>query len=113
MLNFSTSQTAFTRVTACHVATYYYVSFCYMMLRRYPDAITNFVHVLNMTMRMTRGYHGNARSYQYDQINKMADRMYALVAICNALSPNRVDDNIANIAKERYGEQFAKMSRGG
>lgn len=46
------------------------------------------------------------------QINKTADRMYALFAICNALSPTRVDDNISNIVKERYGEQFGKMSRG-
>lgn len=38
--------------------------------------------------------------------------MYALFAICTALSPTRVDDNISNIVKERYGEQFAKMSRG-
>ncbi|KAF8908097.1 eukaryotic translation initiation factor 3 subunit 6 [Gymnopilus junonius] len=100
----------FTRVTACHVATYYYVGFCYLMLRRYPDAIRTFVTILNFIMRM-RQYH--TRSYQYDQINKTADRMYALFAICSALSPSRFDDNIANIAKERYGEQFAKMSRGG
>lgn len=46
------------------------------------------------------------------QINKTADRMYALLAICSALSPMRVDDNISNIVKERYGEQFTKMSRG-
>ena len=38
--------------------------------------------------------------------------MYALYAICNALSPSRLDDNISNIVKERYGEQFSKMSRG-
>jgi len=39
--------------------------------------------------------------------------MYALFAMCNALSPSRLDDNIANISKERYGEQYAKMARGG
>ncbi|KAG6816006.1 hypothetical protein H0H87_009498 [Tephrocybe sp. NHM501043] len=100
----------FTRVTACHVATYYYVGFCYVMLRRYPDAIRTFVNVLNFIMRM-RQYH--TRSYQYDQISKTADRMYALFAVCNALSPSRLDDNVANISKERYGEQFAKMARGG
>ncbi|KAI0314423.1 RNA polymerase I-associated factor PAF67-domain-containing protein [Amylostereum chailletii] len=99
----------FTRVTACHVATYYYVGFCYVMLRRYPDAIRTFVSILNFILRM-RQYH--TRSYQYDQINKQADRMYALFAICNALSPSRLDDNIANIVKDRYGDQFAKMSRG-
>ncbi|EIN05492.1 eukaryotic translation initiation factor 3 subunit 6 [Punctularia strigosozonata HHB-11173 SS5] len=104
-----TQKSPFTRVTACHVTTYYYVGFCYIMLRRYPDAIRTFVSILNFNMRM-RQYH--TRSYQYDQINKTADRMYALFAVCNALSPSRLDDNIANIAKERYGEQFAKMSRG-
>ncbi|KAI0075616.1 eukaryotic translation initiation factor 3 subunit 6 [Panus rudis PR-1116 ss-1] len=99
----------FTRVTACHVTTYYYVGFCYIMLRRYPDAIRAFVTILNFILRM-RQYH--TRSYQYDQINKTADRMYALFAVCTALSPSRVDDNILNIVKERYGEQLTKMSRG-
>jgi translation initiation factor 3 subunit L len=80
------------------------------MLRRYPDAIRSFVTILNFIMRM-RQYH--TRSYQYDQISKTADRMYALFAICHALSPSRLDDNIANIAKERFSEQYAKMIRGG
>jgi len=96
-------------VTACHVSTYYYVGFCYMMLRRYTDATRTFVSILNLILRM-RQYH--TRSYQYDQINKTADRMYALFAVCNALSPNRLDDNILNIVKERFGEQVTKMSRG-
>ena len=38
--------------------------------------------------------------------------MYALFSICNALSPSRLDDNILNIVKERFGEQVTKMSRG-
>ncbi|ESK85275.1 eukaryotic translation initiation factor 3 subunit 6 [Moniliophthora roreri MCA 2997] len=100
----------FTRVTACHVATYYYVGFCYVMLRRYPDAIRTFVTILNFIQRMKQ-YH--TRSYQYDQISKTADRMYALYAICHALSPSRLDDNITNTAKERYGEQLTRMARGG
>lgn len=102
-------KSSLTRVTACHVSTYYYVGFCYMMLRRYTDATRTFVTILNLILRM-RQYH--TRSYQYDQINKTADRMYALFAICNALSPSRLDDNILNIVKERFGEQVGKMSRG-
>lgn len=39
--------------------------------------------------------------------------MYALFAMCHSLSPSRLDDNIANIAKERYGDQITKMGRGG
>jgi len=97
------------RVTACHVATYYYVGFCYLMLRRYPDAIRTFVTILNFINRM-RQYH--TRSYQYDQVNKTGDRMYALLAVCSALSPSRLDDNIMNTVKEKYGEQYGKMTQG-
>lgn len=110
MENVELSQKApLTRVTACHVSTYYYVGFCYIALRRYPDAIRVFVSILNFILRMRR-YH--TRSYQYDQINKTADRMYALFALCHALSPSRLDDNILNTVKERYGEQITRMSRG-
>ncbi|KAG9094801.1 hypothetical protein FRC06_010475 [Ceratobasidium sp. 370] len=99
----------FTRVTACHVATYYYVGFCYLALRRYSDATRTFNSILNFISRM-RQYH--TRSYQYDQINRTADRMYALLAICNALSPSRLDDAIMTNLKEKYGEQHVKMSKG-
>ncbi|QRV78520.1 eukaryotic translation initiation factor 3 subunit L [Ceratobasidium sp. AG-Ba] len=99
----------FTRVTACHVATYYYVGFCYLALRRYTDATRTFNSILNFISRM-RQYH--TRSYQYDQINRTADRMYALLAMCNALSPSRLDDAIMTNLKEKYGEQHAKMSKG-
>ncbi len=96
-----------------------------MALRRYPDAIRTFVSILNFISRMKQ-YH--TRSYQYDQvgvqsdawifsshhsqINKTADRMYALFAICHALSPGRVDDQVQNAVKEKYGEQLGKMLRG-
>ncbi|KZV98053.1 hypothetical protein EXIGLDRAFT_607459 [Exidia glandulosa HHB12029] len=98
-----------TRVTACHVATYYYVGFCYFVLRRYADATRTFASVLNFIGRM-RQYH--TRSYQYDQINKTADRMYALFALCTALSPSRLDDNVLSGAKERFNDQTARMARG-
>jgi len=99
----------FTRVTACHVATYYYVGFCYMALRRYSDSVRIFASILNFISRM-RQYH--TKSYQYDQINKTGDRMYALLAMCHCLSPSRLEDSIATVIKERFGEQFSKMQLG-
>lgn len=109
MENIELNQKAFfTKVTACHVATYYYVGFSYMALRRYNDAIRTFVSILNFIGRM-RQYH--TRSYQYDQINKTAERMYALFAICNCLSPSKLDDQILNNVKERYADQISKMSQ--
>ncbi|CAG8514598.1 20056_t:CDS:10, partial [Racocetra persica] len=99
----------FARVTACHVTTYYYVGFAYMMMRRYADAIKAFSHILVFIAR-TKMYH--TRSYQFDQINKKGDQMYALLAICIALCPTRLDENIHAHLREKYGEQLSKMQRG-
>lgn len=97
------------RVTACHVTCYYYVAFAYIMLRRYPDAIRCLSHILVFIMRL-RQYH--TRSWQYDQIAKTGDRMYALLAIACALCPTRLDENVQTTMREKYGEQFGRMSRG-
>jgi translation initiation factor 3 subunit L len=99
----------FARVTACHVTTYYYVGFAYMMMRRYADAIKAFSHILVFITR-TKMYH--TRSYQHDQINKKGDQMYALLAICIALCPTRLDENIHPHLREKYGEHLLKMQRG-
>ncbi|KAI8377870.1 RNA polymerase I-associated factor PAF67-domain-containing protein [Radiomyces spectabilis] len=99
----------FARVTACHVTTYYYVGFAYMMMRRYADAIKAFSTILSFIQR-TKQYH--SRSYQYDQITRKGDQMYALLAICIAMSPTRLDENIHSQLREKHGEQLFKMQKG-
>ncbi|SCV69119.1 BQ2448_2139 [Microbotryum intermedium] len=99
----------FTRVTAAHVATYYYVGFSYLMLGRYPDAIRALSHILFFVLRLKHFQRGS----QFDQINKTADRMYALLAICQALCPTKVDEGISTALKDKFGDQHAKMARGG
>jgi len=47
------------------------------------------------------------------QVTKKNDQMYALIAICVALCPTRLDDTIHASLREKYGEQFTKMQRGG
>lgn len=99
----------FTAPTAAHVSTAYHAGVCYLMLRRFTDAARVFTGCLNWVMR-ARQYH--TRSYQYDQINKTADRMYALLALCQTLAPTRLDDNVTNAVREKYGEQMTRMGRG-
>lgn len=100
----------FARVISAHFATYYYVGFSYMMMRRYADAIRMFSHILVYVSR-TKNFQKNAQ--QYDYITKKNDQMYALIAICVAFNPTRLDDTIHTALKEKYGEQFNRMQRGG
>lgn len=54
-----------TGVAACQVSTYYYVSFAYLMMRRYQDAIRTLSSILVYIQR-TKQYH--QRSYQFDEV---------------------------------------------
>lgn len=99
----------FARVMAAHFTTYYYVGFSYMMMRRYADAIRMFSHILVYVSR-TKNFQKNA---QYDSITKKNDQMYALIAICVAFHPTRLDDTIHTALREKYGEQFNRLQRGG
>jgi translation initiation factor 3 subunit L len=99
----------FARVMAAHFTTYYYVGFSYMMMRRYADAIRMFSHILVFVSR-TKNFQKNA---QYDSISKKNDQMYALIAICVAFHPTRLDDTIHTALREKYGDQLLKLQRGG
>ncbi|KAJ4349835.1 uncharacterized protein N0V89_008454 [Didymosphaeria variabile] len=99
----------FPRVMAAQFTTYYYVGFSYMMMRRYADAIRMFSHILVYVSR-TKNFQKNA---QYDSITKKNDQMYALIMICVAFHPTRLDDTIHTALREKYGEQFNRLQRGG
>ncbi|KAJ1929631.1 hypothetical protein IWQ60_001008 [Tieghemiomyces parasiticus] len=104
------SKAIYTRVTACHVTTYYYVGFAYMMMRRYADAIKAFTHILLFVSR-TKQYH--SRTYHYQSLTKTSEQMYALLALCVALCPTRLDEHLHNHLREKYGDQQHKLHRGG
>lgn len=99
----------FARVMAAHFTTYYYVGFSYMMMHRYADAIRMFSHILIYVSR-TKNFQKNA---QFDSITKKNEQMYALIAICVAFHPTRLDDTIHSALREKYGDQLLKMQRGG
>lgn len=100
----------FARVMAAHFTTYYYVGFSYMMMRRYADAIRMFSHILVYVSR-TKNFQKGSNSY--DAIAKKNDQMYALIAICVAFHPTRLDDTIHSALREKYGDQLYRLQRGG
>lgn len=108
-LNKPNKKPMFARVMAAHFTTYYYVGFSYMMMHRYADAIRMFSHILVFVSR-TNKIRQNA---QYDSISKKNEQMYALIVICVAFYPTRLDDTIHTALREKYGDQLLKVQRGG
>jgi len=99
-----------TRVTACHITLYYYLGFSYLMMRRYSDAIKTFSTIL-LYINRTKQYH--TRSYQYDEIvKKKNEQIYALLAITVSLCPQRIDENLHVVLREKNSEKLQRMQRG-
>ena len=73
-LDLHNKQGLYTKVTLCHISTSYYTGFCYLMMRRYLDAIRVFNSGLSFIARIKQ-YH--SRSSGYDQILQKMEQMYA------------------------------------
>lgn len=108
-LDFNVPTALFTHVTACHVSIYYYMGFCYIMLRRYEDAVRVFSSTV---LHIGRIKHHHTRSYQYEQINKRSDQMMALLALCLALRPQHVDESVFALLREKAGDRLTRMRQG-
>jgi translation initiation factor 3 subunit L len=80
------------RVMACHITTYYYMGFAYMMSHRYMDAIKALSNIL-LYINRTKQYH--TRSAAYDIIVKKNEQMFALLAMLVALCPYQgIEENL-------------------
>merc|ERR1712241_1059898 len=101
----------YSRVPGCQITTYYYVGFAYMMMRRYADAIRTFSNILLYIQRTRELF--QMKTYQNDQINKQTDQMYVLLAMCLVLHPQRIDESLHSMLKEKnYAEKMNKMQAG-
>lgn len=99
------------RVLSCQIATFYYVGFAYMMMRRYADAIRTFCSIL-VYLQRTRQMHSQYRTFQQDMINKQTDQMYILLNMCLVLHPQRIDESVSSELQERCADSKIKMQKG-
>ncbi|EFA79519.1 proteasome component region PCI domain-containing protein [Heterostelium album PN500] len=97
----------YTFVTACHITLYYYLAYAYLMSRRYNEANK----ALN-TILISMASKSKAQNFQADHNEKKIDKMYALLAICQALYPSKIDENVNNLLKEKFGEKLLRMQKG-
>ncbi|XP_052825374.1 eukaryotic translation initiation factor 3 subunit L-like [Octopus bimaculoides] len=103
-------QNKYSCVPACQITTFYYVGFAYMMMRRYQDAIRTFSNILLYIQRTEQMFQYKVQLY--DQINKMNDKMYMLLAICLVLHPMRIDESVHFRLREKCGDSMLKMQMG-
>lgn len=103
---------SFVKALACQTTTYYYVSFAYMMMRRYSDAIRTCTNLLVYLQRAKPPTNQHHKTFQQELIEKQTDQMYVLLALCLALHPQRIDESVSTQMNEKFGEMYGKLQRG-
>lgn len=103
---------SFVRALACQTTTYYYVSFAYMMMRRYTDAIRTCTSLLAYLQRAKPPINQHHKTFQQEMVEKQTDKMYTLLAICLALHPQRIDESVSTQMQEKFGDMYGKLQRG-
>eukprot|EP00038_Savillea_parva_P006310 m.162909 g.162909 ORF g.162909 m.162909 type:complete len:517 (+) comp12244_c0_seq1:184-1734(+) len=100
----------YSRVPACQVTVFYYVSFSYMMMGRYKDAVRVMSNILFFIYRA--GLHQQRALGGFNVITKKRDQLYMLLAIVMTLCPQRIEDYVQRELMERCGEDIQKMEKG-
>jgi len=97
-------------ILACHTTLHYYMSFAYMMLNRFGDAITT---ITDGIIYINRNKQFLPRSYQDAIITKKTNCMLNLLAIAVAVNPQTLDDGVNSLMKDVLQESdLARMQNG-
>lgn len=99
----------YSRVSACQISLYYHVGFCYLMMRRYQDAVRTFTSILVYILR-TQGYHQKTPGFNF--LAKKREQLFHLLAIAMSLSPQRIDDNVHHQLWEKCGDRMQRIQKG-
>jgi len=95
-------------VPAAHASLHYYLSFAYLMTRRYADCVKCAVDGLTY---LSRNKALIPRTYQQSNINKMQEQMYGILALATSLVPQRLDENLASGVQDRFASQMQQMRK--
>jgi len=106
-------KTSVTDAADCLIATYYYEAWCKIMLRKYQDAIDSLQEVLLYIERGRKTVLNKDSQYKNDMLNKIADKMFHMLAICTILYPCRIDEALEQQMKEKITfDKLTKMQDG-
>ncbi|KAH8857464.1 Eukaryotic translation initiation factor 3 subunit L [Schistosoma japonicum] len=96
-------------VPTCHITTGYYVGFSFMMMRSYQNAVSTLQSTLSYKSRAIGLLSQRADLKEY--VNKQADQMMSLLAICLTMIPTSDDYNVDLDRREKFVETVNRLQQ--
>jgi translation initiation factor 3 subunit L len=110
---FTDSHTLFTQVPTCHINVYYHAGICYLMLRRYADALETYTEIILFISRILKPGSVAVRGGSQSQMTKMLEKILSLTAIITALCPGRrIDDQVRELMDAKLGQKLVRLNAG-
>jgi translation initiation factor 3 subunit L len=97
------------RVPQCQITIYHYVGFCYLMMRRYKDAMRSFESILLYIQRVQSFYSGTST---YDDMVRKREHIFALLALTYTLSPARMEESVTKEMMISNRERIERIQSG-
>lgn len=97
------------RVPQCQITIYHYVGFCYLMMRRYKDAMRSFESILLYIQRVQSFYHQTAT---FEEMARKREHIFALLALTYTLCPARMEESVTKEMFSSNRERIEKVQAG-
>ena len=75
------------------------------MTQRFRDAIRTFNTVFQTISR-------SKQTRSNEHLLRLGDRVYGLVAIALSLSPQRLEEHVENVLRDKIGDKLARIQQG-
>uniref|UniRef100_A0A6U3CZR8 Eukaryotic translation initiation factor 3 subunit L n=1 Tax=Lotharella globosa TaxID=91324 RepID=A0A6U3CZR8_9EUKA len=95
-------------VPAAHASLHYHLAFAYLMTRRYAECVKCAVDGLTY---LSRNKALIPRTYQQNNINKMQEQMFGILALATSLVPQRLEESLASGVQDRFASQMQQMRK--
>ena len=93
-----------------HIDSYYYLSFSFMMLKRYNECYNSLQYILTYIEKSKQ--YIQSRSYRYQQLSKKTEQLYSILTIVLSLCPQAIDHYLWNRVNEKSSESIEQIRDG-
>ncbi|GAB5372095.1 hypothetical protein AAMO2058_001636000 [Amorphochlora amoebiformis] len=93
-------------VPAAHASLHYHMAFAYLVTRRYAESVR---YSRDGLVYLARNKALIPRTYQQNNIYKMQEQMYGILALATSLVPQGLEEGLAAGVHERFASQMQRM----
>jgi translation initiation factor 3 subunit L len=98
----------FSKAFPCLITLFYYSGFCYLMSKRYKEAVKIFEAIISSYIKYKQFF---SKSFQAEAMSKLNDKMLNLLAVALKFYNIPLEENVSSLLKERLAEKLDKLNK--